>query len=321
MAGSDDRLGALRRNRLVRAALRRLRGSARDDGHEREREYQVGRHKVLLPAGHCLDRYQRTWRRYDLALGLIAQSVRDKYPDATAIDVGANVGDSAARMCERDDMPVLAIEGSSTFLPYLRTNARRIGDHVEIYEGYVGPESTEVDLAAVTTAGGTSSIVPAVGGGGTHQVRTLGSVLESYPRFGKSRLLKIDTDGFDFAIIDSSLDWIASARPVIFFEYHTGFGAEDEARSLDAVAALMRMGYDRFLVYDNFGNLLISADRIGTFAELNAYLRSNRRHGVAIHYFDVCGFHEHDRDMFDAIHHHEMTVSPPPAAETSRHVG
>jgi hypothetical protein len=52
------------------------------------------------------------------------------------------------------------------------------------------------------------------------------------------------------------------------------------------------MGYQRMMVFDNYGNYLLSTGSIDTFTDLNAYLLSNAEHGTAVHYLDVCAVGE-----------------------------
>ncbi|MGI5939430.1 MAG: FkbM family methyltransferase [Thermoleophilia bacterium] len=242
------------------------------------------------------------WRRYDQALGDIAFIVREKYPDMAAIDIGANVGDTAAIICAYEDIPVLAIEGNSRFIPYLHENARRLGCHIKVLNCFVGPPECGVDLAAVATKYGTSSVVSAVNNDGVGcKMRDLASIVDSHPAFRRARLLKIDTDGFDFQIIMSSISYLATARPVLFFEYDTGFSRGDEENSQKTIEKLTAIGYVYFVIYDNFGNFLLSTTIPQTFAELNSYLRSNRANGMAVSYFDVCCFHRNDEDLFDRL--------------------
>ena len=127
--------------------------------------------------------------------------------------------------------------------------------------------------------------------------------------FYQRSLLKIDTDGFDFEIIVSSIRFLAKCAPVLFFEYYIGFRAQDEELSLKAITELMRIGYDRFMVWDNFGHFMGSADAHKTFVELNAFLRSNRENGTAIYCLDVCAFHNRDRDVFNLLRRAECSRS------------
>jgi hypothetical protein len=76
----------------------------------KSKEYQIGNHKILLPLDHLLDKYQANWKRYDTVLGDVARIVFQKYPESTAIDIGANVGDTAALINKYIHVPVLCIE-------------------------------------------------------------------------------------------------------------------------------------------------------------------------------------------------------------------
>jgi hypothetical protein len=99
---------------------------------------KLGRFELVFPPDHLLAQYQSHFRLYDWALGEIARVVAEKYPGACAIDIGANVGDSAAAICRHQDMPVLCIEGHPTIFSYLRRNRDRLPRGVEIVHTLVG---------------------------------------------------------------------------------------------------------------------------------------------------------------------------------------
>lgn len=278
------------------------------------REHQVGRHTITLPPGHRLDVFQHRWKRYDKALGEIASVIQRKYPDLTAIDIGANIGDSAALICRDIDVPVLCIEGNKTFLPALKGNLARLGLDAEIEESFVGAELGYVADTHVNTKHGTAFITKA--GQVSHDqpgtvTKRLSSIVDQRPRFALAKLLKIDTDGFDFSIIHSAADFIESARPVVFFEYILSNSEEDERSSLAAIDSLVALNYKHHLVYDNFGNFMISVTSRQSFVELNTFLRSNIQNGTAIHYLDVCSFHDDDIDLFEDQRHREIDSCRP----------
>src|SRR6266550_2375835 len=91
------------------ALLRRVARSITRRVIRADRVYSVGRHRLKLPWDCCLDVYQANYKRYDWALGEIAREIFAKYPKSCAIDIGANVGDSAALICKHQDVPVLCI--------------------------------------------------------------------------------------------------------------------------------------------------------------------------------------------------------------------
>jgi len=278
------------------------------------KRYRIGRYSILLPIDHRLDQYQATWHRYDTALGYIAQAVFDKYPESCAIDIGANVGDSAALIRSGRAVPVLCVEGSPEFVECLRSNALQIGD-IEIDECFVGSDGETIHFDQTLNQGGTASIVNALTSNKGEKVamRSLKTIIQNHSRFKDAKLLKIDTDGFDFSIIKASADIISASRPVLYFEYDLAFKSNAETEAIGAIKTLLKVGYEHFLIYDNFGNYLISLSRQDheRFVDLNSYLISNRRRSrtPAVYYFDVCAFTDDDSDLFEAIRQRETDHS------------
>jgi FkbM family methyltransferase len=239
-------------------------------------------------------------------LGALVPLLLDKYPDATAIDIGANVGDTAALLCREQTIPVLCIEGHPRFLPYLRRNLERLPGGIEIAECLVGARAGTIPVAGFTAHHGTAMVdaagAAAAAGPGV-PVRLLAEVLREHPRFLAARLLKTDTDGSDFEILQSSLDVIARARPVLYFEYDPTLRADGARAARETIAALVRAGYRSFLVQDNFGHLQqrIDGDAEERFAGLDHYLFSNLYFGRQIYYYDVCAFSGDDEDLCSAL--------------------
>ena len=273
----------------------------------KSKEYQIGNHKILLPLDHLLDKYQANWKRYDTVLGDVARIVFQKYPESTAIDIGANIGDTAALINKYIHVPVLCIEGHPDFIPFLEYNAAQIGD-VEIAPYFVGEDGESISLANISTDGGTASIVNSVNDAFSHDriiLKSLSTLIELYPKFQSTKLLKIDVDGYDFDIINNSIDTISLLQPIICFEYDTSFRASGKTESLNAVENLFKIGYSYFLVYDNFGNYLIHLTEKDSekFVDLNAYLNCNHHKSgkPVVFYFDVYAFPVVDFDLFSAV--------------------
>ncbi len=235
------------------------------------KEYLVGRTRLVLPPDHALEQYQARWKRYDRALGDIAQLIWRKTPDFRAIDIGANVGDSAALICAHHDVRTLCIEGTEAFLPYLRENARRIGPNVMIEAAFVGDPAAP-GYAVQTSQLGTAKLV--ADASTSVVVKPLDALLAGSPDFSRPRLLKIDTDGFDFQIIMASSALLADLKPVVFYEYAPFEQPNGVADGIRSFQSLIEAGYRYFIVYDNFGNYLIHlrADNVAQFIDLNGYL-------------------------------------------------
>jgi FkbM family methyltransferase len=277
------------------------------------KRYQIGRFDLALPANHKLDQYQATWKRYDTALGYIAGMVFQKYPQSCAIDVGANVGDTAALLRSHTNVPILCVEGSPEFLPFLEQNARVISG-LEIERCFVGKDGDSVNVERIHSYSGTATVLAALGAntGETVQMQSLATVLEKHTRFQQAKLLKLDTDGFDFAILNQSSGILQILQPVVYFEYDTNVQPEGNTESLGAIQNLFEAGYCHFVVYDNFGNYVISlsGQERDRFVDLNICLASNRRISgtPAIYYYDVCAFTASDRDLFEQLRQFEMDL-------------
>jgi len=252
----------------------------------------------LAPGSHSLE-YKRRFRRYDQALGIIAGIVHRKYPDLRAIDIGANVGDTAALIRSGARIPVLCVEGDRNLLSILSENVARLGSDIEIEASFVGPDGQTLDCNFIEDPGRNASIRNALTKQGDKRLRSLANILKDRPAFSDAKLLKTDTEGFDFDILRQSADYVLSAKPIIFFEYDSSLTPHEPTAGLSTIQYLTRAGYSDFIYFDNFGNYLLHAGSCapGVFADLDHYLSSNRRHGVAVYYFDICAFHNDDQDL------------------------
>jgi FkbM family methyltransferase len=279
----------------------------------KERDYRIGRHTLTLPPGHKLDCFQKRYLRYDVAISEIARFVTEKYPEATAIDIGANIGDTAAAMRKFVDIPILCIEGNENFLPYLKKNIARLGPGVSVEEAFVGRSELSVGSNQVDTQNGTASINPEkkdCNSNDAQGLKDLADILNANRVFSSPKLVKIDTDGYDFAIICHAKNILKRLKPILFFEYYLTGNPNEEVEEIEAINSLFEIGYGRHLIYDNFGNFLIAVDSRERFEELNSFLRSNLFNGVATYYLDVCSFCKSDEDLFWRIREYELKTTP-----------
>ena len=205
-----------------------------------------------------------------------------------AVDIGANVGDTAAAINAGGTTPVLCIEGDPSYFQFLEHNAKALGPQIVVEKCFVGDRDGQADEAKLDRRQGTTAAVRAIGSAaGRLPVRRLESILRAHPQFESPQLVKIDTDGYDFRIILSHLPFLSTRKPVLFFEYIVDARPSCE-QSLECIDALIRVGYEQFLVFDNFGHFLLSTTSRDTVRELNQYLLSNAMFGTAVNYFDIC---------------------------------
>jgi FkbM family methyltransferase len=158
--------------------------------HVQGKEYVVGRTTLVLPFDHALDEYQHQWKRYDRALGEISRLVWQKYPNFSAIDVGANVGDSAALISAYHDVNILCVEGTIIFLPFLIENARRIGPQVIVEYAFVGDGTYTSQFTHQLNTRGSAKLVPDGTTGVSVPVKSLRSLIAGNTLFKSPRLIK-----------------------------------------------------------------------------------------------------------------------------------
>ena len=263
-------------------------------------EIRVAGARLLAPLSHDLPIYQRNFAHYDTALPRLAQHLQAERGTLAAVDVGANIGDTAAALLAAPGTTVLAIEGDERFSRLLRANAAanaaHWGDRLTAVHALLG-ERREVLAAAIDSCGGTGRLRPA---NRTMALRTLADVIDEHSAFRDAGLLKIDTDGFDIAILRGARPWLGATQPVLFFEYDPHFWRPVTPDGERLFGELAELGYGPLIAYDNFGWLLWSGtvhDR-RRLEELEAWLSGRD----SLVYLDLCAFpardalsHEHFR--------------------------
>ncbi len=277
-----------------------------------EQQYaQIGEYRIRLPLNSQFLQYRSGFPIYDTALGQIAAVLGAKYPALHAIDIGANVGDTCALIRQRAEISVLCVEGDPILLPILTENVGRLGPGVAIEPSFVGPEAKAVNLTLADDLGRNASLVGAIGSEGTVKFRSLNAILADHPAFCNAKLLKTDTEGFDFDIVRQSMEFVQQSRPAIFFEYDPHFRPDEPRAGLETIETLLRAGYSDFIYYDNFGHFLLHSDasNFRIFSDLDNYLASHRKYGLAVYYFDVCALHREDSDLVPEIRSRTQSLS------------
>jgi FkbM family methyltransferase len=225
--------------------------------------YRVGGVDLELPLSHELPFYRHDHPLYDARIGALAREL-----GGPVVDVGANVGDTAAFVRAESDVPILCVEGDERFFSLLERNAVRLDD-IELERAFVeGPERGRVERRA-----GTAKIVA---GRDDLPAKPLAAILSEHPRFARPALLKLDTDGMDVPILLANLELLDRLRPVLFFEYDPHLGATPEV-----FARLHDVGYRTAEWLENTG------EPAGT-VELPRHLHDRFAGPGGGRYADVC---------------------------------
>ena len=79
-------------------------------------EYEYKNFELKFPFSHDYPLNKKIIPQYSENLGIIAKIVNQKYSNSPVVDVGANVGDSAAIISSYCYIPILCIEGNPKFI-------------------------------------------------------------------------------------------------------------------------------------------------------------------------------------------------------------
>ena len=258
--------------------------------------------RLHIPLSHDLPLIRRAFPLYSDNLGRIARHLSEKFGAFPVIDIGANVGDTAAIIHQYAQLPILCIEGEPKFVELLAANVASKLPKPVIEPSFVG---TGGNALVAVVHNGTARLAHSTSSGG-NTIRTKGfdQILEEHHAFQNSRLLKIDTDGMDIAILNSALDWISRQKPVLFFEYDPDLQRAHDDDGLELLGRLEDAGYHRVLIYENVGDYMFSAE-LGNerlFSELHEFFsgRQSKR------YCDLCVFNREDEDIAEAIRLSEL---------------
>jgi len=243
--------------------------------------YRVGNVKMTIPRFLDLPNIQAKHPVYDRFLPILCQHL-DSH--RLIIDVGSNIGDTLVAISQQCANPILCVEPSITFFPFLVENLKRIPrpERVKTLQVMVGTGDFSGSLEH--SVKGTARLMTQAGKD-TLRFASLDSIVEES---GEIALVKSDTDGFDFDVILSGPGLIRREEPVIFWENEIhgqtqldGFGK--------LYAMLEQAGYKYLYVFDNFGNLLLEEATYESLLSINRYLHSMKHSGQSrtFYYVDI----------------------------------
>lgn len=248
--------------------------------------YSIGNLDILIPSSHKLPEYQKSYQNYDKKIRNIITSIERIKGVNTIIDIGANIGDTAVFIRSFSNAKIICIEGDNLSLDYLKKNTHNLSDIV-ICPVYV--QGRDADEAyEIQRHGGTARLEKSSKDENLEFMSLVDIMKINDIQPDSLELLKIDTDGFDFEILLDNSKLIDNFRPDIYFEYDITPKEQFDIDSIKVIELLQSFGYS-FIVYDNFGNLLniVEDDCKQRFLHLNHYLKSCKKYGGGIYYFDI----------------------------------
>jgi hypothetical protein len=155
-----------------------------------------------------------------------------------------------------------------------------------------------ITLVALEGVGGTKH---AVVGQGNHQAETLDEIVRALIGTSRVSLIKSDVDGFDYDMIDSAEELIASNGPMIFFECYVTSPQQKEGFEI-TLNWLQSIGYKDWTAFDKFGEVILRTADAADMLQLIDYVwkQSTGAATRTIYYFDFFAGMGSDRQLIDA---------------------
>jgi FkbM family methyltransferase len=270
-------------------------------------KYKYKYFSILLPADHSLPLYSMINKNYDRFLPNLVKHLT--YTD-TVLDIGANVGDTLASMIEKNAKPnYICIEADDYFYNYLKKNLAIIrksvkNTKIQIIKTFIGKDIKNIYLEGKD---GTKKAIINKNG----NIKNL-SLDEVIPKETKIRLLKSDVDGFDYDILNSSMNVIKKNKPLIFFEYFLDYQYQRQGYT-DVLKKLKKLGYKNWVVFDNFGTVILLSDKLDIIEYLTNYLYLQKINKATrtIYCFDILTFLKKDSKLINKVisnYHPELQI-------------
>jgi FkbM family methyltransferase len=256
-----------------------------------EVRFNLAGKNITIPFSHDLPFCKKKFPVYADNIGRLAVLLKKKYETLRMIDIGANVGDTAVLVKNKVDIPILCIEGEKKYYSLLQRNLEGFKD-VYVEKSFIGDKNFIKGNYIYSKGSGRFAEQEGVSG---IFFLTLENTILKYSQFKKSKLLKIDTDGFDCRIIRSEINLLAQMKPVVFFEYDPFLLSELNDDGLSVFNSLLEAGYNKIIFYTNTGEYLLSTQlkNRGIIKDLH-YFYSGRSMDS---YSDIVVFHNEDDDL------------------------
>ena len=255
---------------------------------------------LKMPLSHTIFAYQKQYPHYDMALGKIARFIERKSGVLNIADIGANIGDTAV-FIKAKNASFLLIEGSRQYANLIEENLKANYKNIHNMQNakmQIGGGSRDncvkyiIECTFISDKSNLNYDINLSNGSGNLiqsnscnlHFQTLDEVFNKHsftPNF-----IKIDTDGFDFKVIRSGLNFIKRHKPSLYFEWDRAFLEAQNENYLSIFADLKECGYKDAVIFDNFGSPLciLGLDDERNFSLLASYTTHSRQN---IYYYDI----------------------------------
>lgn len=265
----------------------------------------VGKFIIEAPSDTPYSDFHKDHILYDRAFGDIIQEVSSANPEGAFIDIGANIGDSAAMFSTHCINPMICVEGSEKYTTYLKANISLIHNQVTVVEKFLVPQSYANASLSFQQDRGTGELhaTPAVF---ESQVNTTDRITVpelhnlAIEKHGSIALFKSDTDGMNGQIIDEAL---SLSDMIFFFECDLRLNFDPSTAGIwPKVFAEFEARQYSAIIFDNFGLPIFGQDVLNTrqLIDLCGYIRAQfMTSDIRLYYLDIWAFPPASKPVYD----------------------
>ncbi len=265
--------------------------------------YPSGKFLLAVPPGHKLREYQNQAVLYDRSSSDLIDVICNAYPSRPLLDIGANIGDTAAYMRTFCNNEIICVEGSTDYWPFLEHNSGKIGSCL-LLKKFIRPRGLDGLELTYEARDGTGQLSVARDGAGSSVANDDFITLEQLRAIandhgGSPILFKVDTDGFDALIINEAL---VSYDSVFSFECDPFNLSPSHGVSWLSVFKKLEQLNARCIVFDNFGLPMccLTKNIPDVLSDMLGYLYLQRAVGsVRVYYFDIWAFPEPFHSLYE----------------------
>ena len=270
---------------------------------------QFGGFRLKMFLSHHFVFMYRVFPLFERNLEMLSQLLVKKYKKLYSIDIGANVGDTLIYMngANSEDVHVMCIEGMDYYYELLQENAKQF-KNITCVKALIGEKDANETLM-VTRGHGSTLMARSEKGNTEVKFRKLSTILNEHTDFQQSKLIKIDTDGFDTLIIRSSADMLEKYKPIIFFEFDNTILPDNDKDYQNIFDLLCSIGYEEFIVYNYVGEVLFSFNKETLNAVKDIVFHLSFTY-PRIRYYDIAAFPASEKDIAATIIDHNRKNPP-----------
>lgn len=270
------------------------------------KRYPFGKFVLDIPDDHRIFDIHKKDVLYDRLYGSVVEIIGASNSGGVIVDIGANIGDTAALMASVASNPIVAVEGSGEFLAFLRTNADLIGPQVSIIDKFVHVPAFESLRLAYDHHSGSGLLKtadPAEGSelGADRFIDVPGLIAHCQSMGDDIALVKSDTDGCDGFIM---AELLGNLTCPLFFECDTAAIIGNLPTPWPRLFERLDIEGYSVVIFDNAGLPMCAAEKdVGALLrDLSGYIQMQRCVSMTkIFYLDVWAFPPSARELYGVV--------------------